>query len=66
MTPPGIDPGTVRIVEQRLNQYATSGPTFTVDVSKLVTVALLLFIKAQFTTDVRNILHLNQFTYGHI
>ena len=26
MTPPGIDPGTVRLVPQRLNHYATSGP----------------------------------------
>ena len=25
MTPPGIDPGTVRLVEQRLNHYATPG-----------------------------------------
>jgi hypothetical protein len=26
MTPPGIDPGTVRPVGQRLNHYATTGP----------------------------------------
>ena len=26
MTPPGIDPGTVRLVAQRLNHYATPGP----------------------------------------
>ena len=26
VTPPGIDPGTVRLVVQRLNQYATPGP----------------------------------------
>jgi len=26
VTPPGIDPGTVRIVVQRLNHYATPGP----------------------------------------
>ena len=26
MTPPGIDPGTVRLVQQRLNHYATPGP----------------------------------------
>jgi hypothetical protein len=25
VTPPGIDPGTVRIVAQRLNHYATTG-----------------------------------------
>ena len=27
VTPPGIDPGTVRIVAQRLDHYATPGPT---------------------------------------
>ena len=26
MTSPGIDPGTVRLVAQRLNHYATPGP----------------------------------------
>jgi len=25
--PPGIDPGTVRLVVQRLNHYATPGPS---------------------------------------
>jgi len=28
VTPPGIDPGTVRLVAQRLNHYATIGPNF--------------------------------------
>jgi hypothetical protein len=27
VTSPGIDPGTVRLVAQRLNHYATPGPT---------------------------------------
>jgi hypothetical protein len=26
VTPPGIDPGTVRLVAQRLHHYATPGP----------------------------------------
>ena len=26
VTPPGIDPGTVRLVAQRVNHYATLGP----------------------------------------
>jgi hypothetical protein len=26
VTPPGIDPGTVRLVAQRLNHYTTQGP----------------------------------------
>jgi hypothetical protein len=29
VTPPGIDPGTVRLVAQRLNHYATPGPPAT-------------------------------------
>jgi hypothetical protein len=28
VTPPGIDPGTVRLVEQYLNHYATPDPTY--------------------------------------
>jgi hypothetical protein len=28
VTPPGIDPGTVRLVAQRLNHYITPGPNF--------------------------------------
>ena len=28
VTPPGIDPGTVRLVAQCLNHYATPGPSF--------------------------------------
>jgi len=27
VTPPGIDPGTVRLVAQRLDYYAAPGPT---------------------------------------
>ena len=26
VTPPGIDPGTIQLVAQRLNDYATPGP----------------------------------------
>jgi hypothetical protein len=28
VTPPGIDPGTLRLVAQRLNHYATPGPKY--------------------------------------
>jgi hypothetical protein len=28
VTPPGIDPGTVLLVTQRLNQYASPGPLY--------------------------------------
>ena len=34
VTLPGIDPGTVRLVAQRLNHYATPGPTETSGCSK--------------------------------
>ena len=30
VTPRGIDPGTVRLVAQRLNHYATQGPNVSV------------------------------------
>ena len=28
VTPPAIDPGTIRLVAQRLNHYATQGPPY--------------------------------------
>ena len=31
VTPPGIDPGTVRLVAQCLNHYATRGPQSYID-----------------------------------
>ena len=34
VTPPGIDPRTVRLVAQRLNHYATPGPLFLVSYIK--------------------------------
>jgi hypothetical protein len=35
VTPPGIDPGTFRLVAQRLNHYATPGPvTVIADMSR--------------------------------
>ena len=30
VTPPGINPGTVRLVAQHLNHYATPGPHLTI------------------------------------
>jgi hypothetical protein len=36
VTPPGIDPGTVRLVAQRLNHYATPGPNEVKEASKIV------------------------------
>ena len=34
VTPPGIDPGTVRLVAQRLNHYAIAGPPIIVQEHK--------------------------------
>ena len=39
VTPPGIDPGTLRLVAQRLNHYATPGPYTVTESVKLVTVS---------------------------
>ena len=38
VTPPGIDPGTVRLVAQRLNHYATPGPVCPILVSRITTI----------------------------
>ena len=38
VTPPGIDPGTVRLVAQCLNHYATPGPSANVSNLKEITV----------------------------
>jgi hypothetical protein len=36
VTPPGIDPGTVRLVAQRLNHYTTPGPLMCSDSLKMI------------------------------
>ena len=52
VTPPGIDPGTVRLIAQRLNHYVTPGPNkFTVNVQNGTTVEILLFIKSKSTIN---------------
>ena len=50
VTPPGIDPGTVRLVAQRLNHYATPGPIYnyipeTKHVSGVCSVAAVLYLQ---------------------
>jgi hypothetical protein len=40
VTPPGIDPGTIRLVAQYLNHYATLGPLFYLNPSKTPVVIL--------------------------
>jgi hypothetical protein len=41
VTPPGFDPGTLRLVAQRLNHYATPGP-FLLRSTSFVTLGLVL------------------------
>ena len=43
VTPPGIDAGTVRLVAQRLNHYATPGP-----IAGCINIKLLLQIVAAY------------------
>jgi hypothetical protein len=42
VTPPGIDSGTVRLVAQRLKHYATPGPFFLYNNSKMPNFELTL------------------------
>jgi hypothetical protein len=42
--PPGIDPGTVRLVAQRLNDYATPGPSYIIQTNKMHFVGLRCII----------------------
>ena len=43
VTPPGIDPGTVRLVAQRLNQYAAPGPNLFTGAILKISKSLLIF-----------------------
>ena len=45
VTPLGVDPGTFRLVAQRLNRYATPGPTVlnTVDNCKTVIIIIIQY-----------------------
>jgi hypothetical protein len=38
VTPPGIDPGTVRLVAQRLNHYATPHPDGGMYIREIITI----------------------------
>jgi hypothetical protein len=44
VTPARIDPGTVRLVAQRLNHFATPGPQNMIDVSKINLLVTFWFI----------------------
>jgi hypothetical protein len=48
------------------NILLTTGIILTIHVQNLITVALLSFFKSKFTTNTQNVLHLNQYTHGHI
>ena len=49
VTPPGIDPGTVRLVSQRLNHYATPGPLHVINC--LVFIAVVESVYSAVRTD---------------
>jgi len=55
VTPPGIDPGTVRLVAQCLNYYATPGLDVLLYVSLFV-IKMHLSVTAKFVCSSRNIL----------
>jgi hypothetical protein len=44
VTPPGIDPGTVRLVTQRLGHYATPGPNVTRTMLKYIITEYIVYI----------------------
>ena len=55
VTPPGIDPGTVRLVAQRLNHYATPGLINLQRTSTIFNVvSLLILLRLSFTSVINN------------
>jgi hypothetical protein len=53
VTRPGIDPGTVRLVAQRLNHYATPGPTIYIMLTEITIILNCYGVTAtQVTTSV--------------
>ena len=47
LTPPGIDPGTFRIVAQCLNHYATSGPHIWIQLHKTVLIVCTVWVESR-------------------
>ena len=56
VTPPGIDPGTVRLVAQRLNHYATPGP-FRIMYTLYIVLRRIFWSKRDEVTGERRKLH---------
>jgi hypothetical protein len=48
VTPPGINPGTIQLVVQRLNHYATPGPAPNVACYKFLTFKSFLLVQRAF------------------
>jgi hypothetical protein len=44
VTPPGIDPGTVRLVAQCLNHYTTQAPTTTTTTTTTTIILIIIII----------------------
>jgi hypothetical protein len=54
VAPPGIDPGTVRLVAQCLNHYAIPGPQLVIHLtydSQLISYAVTFFVRYRDTID---------------
>jgi hypothetical protein len=45
VTPPGIDPRTVLLVEQHLNHYATPGPLMSIIISQKILEINYVYVK---------------------
>jgi hypothetical protein len=75
VTPPGIDPGTARLVAQRLNHYTTPGPqsrfirlpiTWTQHVMWLLFFKKLLVSDCVSLSEVSETVHTVQLTHSYI
>jgi hypothetical protein len=71
VTRPGIDPGTVRLIAQRLNHYATPGPSYfyyyciifniNLQGSQVHTAVLIVLLHVEYSPSIR--LHCMELSY---
>jgi hypothetical protein len=65
VTPPGIDPGTVRLVARRLNHYATPDPNCTVvEVNMYVYIHILLSVIIHVSYDYTHVRTINTLRFS--
>ena len=53
VTPPGINPGTVRLVAQHLNHYATTGPSVKASYDFHLCLHLQVLVVVSFYTELK-------------